>query len=524
MRFRIFLTDLLQFPFHSKRLIFITLVCLPAIAFSFTAAAGGQQPTDDTRQLIKQAKKLTRKGEYGEAEKLLRRIIEINPQATNAKLNLAYNLLKQKQLVEAYKFSIEVARAEPKNSYAFAVLGMVLLSAGNFKESQVSFINALQLDKQEALAWAGLGTLNFYENRVNLGLGQLQTAVYYKPSEPDFLFTLAQIAARAEDYKQAAEAYRMFLQISLQTDSERRNRIKGLIKFLEFLGTRQSLYDLSGSAETNVPIRLVNDRPVIQVNVNGSDESLNFVLDTGSGISVISNQTAQKLKIKPVARGGLAHGIGGDGTFEIVYGFLRSAQIGGVQIKNIPVYIREFQSKNEKIDGYIGLSLISKFLTTLDYGNSTFSLKKKDAVSDRQRENEFVSIPLRLTSSGFLSGEVQLEGIGVPLNFIVDTGASISVISSELADSKELSQFVRAEKMRVVGAAGITEEVPSFLLPKVSFGTNSRERVKVVALNLGIINETSGFVQAGILGGNFLKNYRLTFDFTNSKVVFVPIK
>ncbi len=135
-----------------------------------------------------------------------------------------------------------------------------------------------------------------------------------------------------------------------------------------------------------------------------------------------------------------------------------------------------------------------------------------------------MAIPLGWTSSGFWSVEVQLEGIGAPLNFIVDTGASISVISSELAGSKELSQFVRTEKMRVVGAAGITEEAPSFLLPKVSFGTNSRERVKVVALNLGIINETSGFVQAGILGGNFLKNYRLTFDFTNSKVVFVPIK
>jgi hypothetical protein len=38
-----------------------------------------------------------------------------------------------------------------------------------------------------------------------------------------------------------------------------------------------------------------------------------------------------------------------------------------------------------------------------------------------------------------------------------------------------------------------------------------------------MINEASGFEQAGILGGNFLKNYRMTFDFKNSKVIFVPI-
>ena len=136
---------------------------------------------------------------------------------------------------------------------------------------------------------------------------------------------------------------------------------------------------------------------------------------------------------------------------------------------------------------------------------------------------EVLSLPLRLTSSGFLSGEVQLEGIQAPLNFIVDTGASVSVISDEIAGLKEISRFVTDEKMRVIGAAGITEDVSSFLLPRVTFGTHSRESMTAIALDLDMINEASGFEQAGILGGNFLKNYSLTFDFTNSKVIFVPI-
>jgi hypothetical protein len=77
--------------------------------------------------------------------------------------------------------------------------------------------------------------------------------------------------------------------------------------------------------------------------------------------------------------------------------------------------------------------------------------------------------------------------------------------------------------MRVIGAAGIAENVPSFLLPKVSFGSNSSEGITAVALDLEMINEASGFVQAGILGGNFLRNYRLTFDFKNSSVIFQPV-
>ena len=154
---------------------------------------------------------------------------------------------------------------------------------------------------------------------------------------------------------------------------------------------------------------------------------------------------------------------------------------------------------------------------------ATFSLSKKDADQRDFRDRSTISLPLRLTSSGFLSGEVQLQGIESPLNFIVDTGASVSVISDRVASNKEIIPFLNEEKLRVIGAAGVTEGVSSFLLPRVSFGNHSRERIEAIALDLDTINEASGFEQSGILGGNFLKNYSLTFDFKNSKVTFTSV-
>jgi len=528
MKYEKFLTDVFRFPFRPKKIASLTSICLLTVFAALSSSANEsvrQSTTVESKQLIKQAEKLARKGELERAEKILRDLIESNPAESKAKLCLGYVLLKQRHLLEAYDLSFAVAKAEPKNSYAFAVLGATLLNAGNFRDAKLSFINSLKLSNQEALAWSGLGMLDFYENRITQGLDYLREAVYLEPQEPDFIYSLAQVASRAENYKEAADAYKKFLQISPQTDVERRDRIKGLISFLQFLGNRQSLYNLDGAKQTVVPVRMSNDRPIIQVRLNKTDEPLNFVLDTGSGISVISDETARRLKIKPITRGGLGRGIGGNGKFEIVYGFLPLLYIGDVKIKNVPVYIRQFHAQNERIDGYIGLSLISKFLTTLDYGNSTFTLINQKLVAEEQKvEAKQLSLPLRLTSSGFLSGEVELEGVEVPLNFIVDTGASVSVISNTLADSKEISPFIKTEKMRVVGSAGVTENVPSFLLPRISFGTHTRQSITAIALNLDLINETSGFEQAGILGGNFLKNYRLTFDFPNSKVVFVPIK
>jgi tetratricopeptide (TPR) repeat protein len=525
MKIEFFLSRVLNIPFRKKRSFFLVHAVFLILWTTIFAAAADIQQTDsrEARELVKQAEKLRYKGEFAEAEKLLRSVVARYPKDSRAKLELAYILLKRRELQEAFDLSYEIAKAEPKNSYAFAILGRIYLTLGNFKEANNLFLSALQSNRKEGLAWAGLGMLDFYENRIDKSLEHLYEAVYLEPREPDYLFSYAQVSARAEKYKEAAAAYERFLTVSPLTDVERRDRIKGLIKFLRFLGNRKALYIITGENTTSVNVELVNDRPIILLRVNKKDEPLRFVLDTGSGISVISRETAERLNIKPVTKGGLARAIGGAGKFEIVYGFLNSVEIGEVKINNVPVYIREFHNRNERVDGYIGLSLISKFLTTIDYGSRKFSLLKKDSSQDKKTD-EKAMLPLRLTSSGFLSGEVELEGVKIPLNFIVDTGASISVISENLADLEEVRQFARDEKMRVVGAAGITEAVPSFMLPRVTFGSNSREQIKAIALDLDIINEASGFEQSGILGGNFLKNYRVTFDFQNSKVTFVPIK
>ncbi len=42
-------------------------------------------------------------------------------------------------------------------------------------------------------------------------------------------------------------------------------------------------------------------------------------------------------------------------------------------------------------------------------------------------------------------------------------------------------------------------------------------------LDLEPINETAGFQQSGILGGNFLRHFRVIFDFQRAIVRFEPL-
>ena len=502
---------------------FASLILL--FALFFVAPGTPAQPNNsEIKKLVKQATKLTRAGSLEQAEALLHKAIEIDGSRSDLKLQLAFVFNKQRRIREAYEICYAVAKAEPQNSHAFAVLGVTLVTAGRFDDARLVLFNAIKLNRKEHLAWAGYGMLDFYENRINDSLANLQQAVNYEPNEPDYLFSLAQVSARSENYRDAAEAYDRFLHLPNNADADRRARIKGLIQFLRFLGDVGTLYAPVGSQETSIPFELVNNRPIVKLRVNGGGKPLSFVLDTGSGISVISLETAKRLKIKSVAKGGFARGLGGDGKFEINYGIIREINIGQVGIRNVPVYLRKFHSDGQAIDGYIGLALISKFLTTIDYGNLSFSLTRKDIDAKEFRDKGALSLPLRLTSSGFLSGEVQLKGIETPLNFIVDTGASISVISAQVAATDGITPFENEKRLRVIGSAGVTEDVPTFHLPLVTFGSHSRKDIMAVALDLDLINEASGFEQSGILGGNFLKDYRLTFDFKNSKVTFVLVK
>jgi len=305
--------------------------------------------------------------------------------------------------------------------------------------------------------------VDFYENRLESAIRGLRRAVNIAPGEPDYVFNLGQAAARTEKYREAADAYERFLVIAPKTDADRRARIRGLIEFLRYLGKQSSLYVPTGSNKTVVSFESIDARPILKVRVNGGKDPLRFVLDTGSGMSVVSEETAKRLSLRAIARGGMARAVGGGGKFEIVYGFLSSLEIGEVRMENVPVYIRHFYDDKIPVDGYLGLSIISKFIASLDYAQRTFTLarQRQSDIADPWRTiyrseppsadgaapfvSGSVEIPLRTTASGFLSGEVHLEGIESPLNFIIDTGASVSVISEKLAAMEGMADHLQLE-------------------------------------------------------------------------------
>jgi predicted aspartyl protease/Flp pilus assembly protein TadD len=504
----------------------VLLICIICLACASAFAAGG-----DNKKTLNQAERALRSGDFERAEQLYRELLAKDEHNTVARLGLSRALLKQRRLQDSFDHAARVLAVEPLSSRGHALLGAAILASGDFRLSVEEFRTALSLNENEAIAIAGLAMVDYFENRMPPCVAGLRRASEIDPNEPDYVFNLGQAAARSERYKEAADAYERFLAIAPRTDADRRARIRGLIDFLRYLGKQGSLYNLEGTGRTSISFESPDFRPVLKIRINGSKEFLRFVLDTGSGMSVLSEETAQKLGLKPVARGGLARAVGGGGRFEIVYGYLDSIDIGEVRVTNVPVYIRHFFDEQNPVDGYLGIAAISRLRTTVDYGTHLMTLSRQQGLAPETvatapteaLQPPGINVPVRTTSSGFLSGEVMIAGIRKPLNFIIDTGATVSVLSERAAAMEEALPFIQHTKMRVFGAAGVTEDVRTASLPRVALGAFSRERVEAAILDLEPVNETAGFLQSGILGGNFLRHFRIIFDFEKGIVRLEPL-
>jgi len=474
-----------------------------------------------SKERLNKGEQALRDGDLQTAEEIFRTLVAEDERNISPRLGLTSALIKQKRWSEAFEQASIVLKQKKSSAEAHAFLGNISLNLGDFRNAIAHYRTSLQIE-ENGLAIGGLATIDLYENRLSDSIRGFQRAIQLERNEPDFYFHLAQVAAKLERYGESAEAYSKYLTVIPANDVNRRTRIEGLISFLHYLKGQKKLYRAEGAPSTEVPLDVTGNLPTFNVRLNDSNETFRFVLDTGSGMTVISDQVAARLKIKVAAHGGRANAVGGQ--FEIVYGLLSSIDIGDLKIANVPVYIRPFPERADKIDGYIGLPAIARFITTLDYVGKRFGLARLGRPNEdlEESQNSEFQIPIRSTSGGFLSGEATIGNMEVPLSFIIDTGSSVSVLSKDLESFEQVRMFKNGIMLRVVGAAGIEEHVTTRVLPLLSLGSCGRQNVLAAVLDLDPVSESAGFRQTGIIGGNFLSQFRVVFDLSRSIVRLIP--
>ena len=500
----------------------IPTATLPVSAFAIEA----QKTKESNGKIFREGMKAIRSGRYEDALSAYRQILDSDKSNVRARLGAALAYLKGRDYRLCFEEASEAIKLDPKEARAHALAGVALLRSGYISHSVQEINLAFKLNPKEPMAFWGAAEIDYYEGRPEEARYKSFQAHQLDQDEPDYLITFARASSQVEMFKDAADAYELFLRLAPKSDKDRRDAIKGLIQFYRKLAGVK-VHQVGGAETAAVPFRLGTDRrPYIRVKVNGR-EAL-FVIDTGSGFTVIAKDSAKRLGVSEISRGGKSQAFGGDGKFEIVYGLIKSLELEGTKIKSVPCYIQHLHysynaPQDEKADGYIGLSVLSHFLTQLDYKENVLRLD-----GDRAADGSFAAlpsatvIPFRRTQNGLISIETEVNG-SQRINAILDSGASSTVISAAAVERfKMRDSIIKGQTVKVFGAAGVTNDVELLFLRHCRVADLQQSNMRALVLDFGAINETSGFEQSGILGGDFLRNFRVTIDFSRALLAFQP--
>ncbi len=504
----------------------IAFAILVAMAGSQAVAAAPeeQKVKDPNNKIYREGLKAMRAGRYEDAIKIYREILGRDSSDVQAHLLTAHAYLKNQNYRLCFDEASEALKLDPNNARGYALRASALLRSGHINNAIEALRQAFKFDPKEPLAFWAAAEIDYYDGRSADARSRAYQAHLLDPEEPDYVLTFAHASSRIEMFKDAADALKLFLQLAPKNDTDRRDSIEGLIRFYTRLAGLK-VHEVSGPKVADIAFQLRSDRrPYLRIKINGRDAT--FVIDTGSGFTVISEEAAKRLGVSEVSRGGKSQAFGGDGKFKIVYGLVKSLEMGNVKVKSVPCYIRHFHvadgtDKGEQADGYIGLSVLSHFLMELDYKEHVLRLDRSENATLTAPPSATV-VPFRRTHNGLISIETEFEG-NRHINAILDSGASSSVISSEAVQRLNMSeQIIKGETTRVFGAAGIADNVALLFIRQCRVANLQRENIRALVLDFGAINETSGFEQSGILGGDFMKNFHITIDFNRSLVAFIP--
>ncbi len=255
---------------------------------------------------------------------------------------------------------------------------------------------------------------------------------------------------------------------------------------------------------------------VIKAQFGDHPDSLNFIVDTGSGGISLDSETCVRLKLEPVPSDKTIKGIAGIRQVKFLYN--QSFTINGLRTDSLNFHVNDYDILTsvygDKIDGIIGLSFFNRYIVKIDYdSNRIFFYSKgyfKYPKGGYLLRPNIVSIPIlpaRLRDDSEITGR-----------FYFDTGAGLCTLLS--TDFVSDSVFMKTKKKPLPTQA-------QGLGGKADMGVTTIKELKVGPYKFKNVpayifddeyNVTSYPYVAGLIGNDVLR--RLMYGSTTNTAIF----
>ena len=238
-----------------------------------------------------------------------------------------------------------------------------------------------------------------------------------------------------------------------------------------------------------------------------------FALDTGAISTVISKEVIEMIKIEVLEL---------EEKYRERYrslGVINKARIDKIQagtsiFENEEVWVQDLTlehcSSYKLADGLIGHSTLKKFKITVDYHTNLLTFK--DSKQDKEKEDN-LSYFRYLADTHIVTLPTYINGKG-PYDFVLDTGAGGTLLTPKLAN--ELNIAMSGQKVKAAGIGGAVDAVLT-KLDKLRVNDKEHSDVNIIIADVSKLTPRGNIIETGILGFNFLRNYKVVIDYPNLK-------
>jgi hypothetical protein len=249
-------------------------------------------------------------------------------------------------------------------------------------------------------------------------------------------------------------------------------------------------------------------------------DSLNFILDTGSGGISLDSTRAIQFGLKPEPSDKSIRGIAGIRKVSFLYN--QKLKLPNLIIDSLNFHINNYEILanvyGERIDGIIGYSVLSRYIIKLNYDSSIIEFWSKGNL--KYPRGGYLLKPFISTLA--VQGVRVRDDKTINARFLYDIGAGMNMIFSTdfINDSALLS---KKRKLYIKEAEGLGGKIDMAItvIKEVKLGPYRFRNVPVYIFD-DIYNATSYPYLGGLIGNDLLRRFNVVMNYDKRDIHLLP--
>ena len=259
---------------------------------------------------------------------------------------------------------------------------------------------------------------------------------------------------------------------------------------------------------------------VLQARFGNVKDTLNFILDSGSGGISLDSSTCAEFDIPLRPSDTTITGIGG--VHKVSFAFDQSLLLPGLKIDHLNFHVNNYEVLTsvygEKVDGIIGYSFFSRYIVSINFDSSFIEVyspgKFEYPKGGTSLHPAFTNLPIQWLD---IKDRKKLG-----FNFYFDTGAGLCLLMSEQF-AKDSAVLLNRRRPVVTQAEGMGGKLQMRLtvIKEVKVGPY-RFRSVPTYLYKDDYNVTAYPFTGGLLGNDLLRRFNMIFNYPNREIHLKP--